>query len=117
MKKGDIAFSQIVLAALALVVLVVLIMIFTGQTDKFAKIFGKQTEETEKEASETAWCISTLAQGKQCRYDASGCSDVEDVKLERAAKSGDEYTCPEGTWHAIAERASGDNKFCCASRK
>ncbi len=116
-KKADITFSEIVYAALALVILVVLVMIFTGQFGELGKRFNRAGNPTESAATKVGWCLDTLTFGKQCEYGLS-CSDI----MTRVGGSGisgqwDETMPPKTTECNQAGQvktfSTSEKKFCC----
>lgn len=116
-KRADITFTQIVYAAIALVVLIVLILVFTGQIGILSKIFGKTGGPTEATANKVGWCIDTLTMGKACDY-AVNCGEIAN-RLGGTPDGGpwDAAQPPKTTDCSkpgdIRAYSSSDKKFCC----
>ena len=111
--RGEVSWSYLIGAAIAIVVLVVVIMIFTGQMGVISKRFTTVGEPANAAAGKTGWCISTITQGKACGYQEScsaigerlgGRGLVVDPEVERC-------NAP-GQIHAYSE---ADEKFCCVT--
>lgn len=115
-KKGDITFTQVVYAAIALVVLIVLIMIFTGQLGMLSGKFTKAGNPTESSANKVGWCLDTLTSGKQCEYELN-CGDIASRLGGTVTQNWDEKTPPKTTDCSqpgqIKAFSTSDRKFCC----
>ena len=115
-KRGDITFSQIVYAALALVILVVLIMVFTGQFGELSKKFRRAGEPTETQANKVGWCLDTLTTGKQCEYELS-CTEIAGRVGGQVSQSWPLNQPPATTdcsqQGMVKMFSSSEKKFCC----
>ena len=115
-KKADITFTQVVYAAIALVVLIVLIMIFTGQLGSLSRKFTNAGGPTEASATRVGWCLDTLTSGKQCEYELS-CGDIASRLGGAVVQNWDDKTPPKTTDcnqpGQIKAVSTVDKKFCC----
>lgn len=111
-KRGELTFSQLVLAALALIVLIVMIMIFTGQIRTIGGRYEEVGGEASSAASKTGWCISTITAGRQCQYDLT-CAQIGQ-KMGGTGKpepSPTKDACKEAK--QIRAYSEKDHQFCC----
>ncbi|MBI1970101.1 hypothetical protein HYS48_05380 [Candidatus Woesearchaeota archaeon] len=114
-KKGDITFTQIVYAALALVILVVLIMIFTGQFRRLGEKYEEVGESATEAATKTGWCISTITAGARCSYDAS-CVEIASQVGGSLVPGFPKATVTKDECKNAGEKryfSEKENKFCC----